>query len=134
MGRFEYLAQHPEAAQTCQMAMSGVAAQLALAALQAYGFGQFEGLVDVGAGHGALMTAILQTYLKLRGLLFDQDFVITGAKPSFERAGLAFRCQFVAGNFLNLCPAVVTPTCFPAPSHSQELSAGDGIQRKAPAD
>jgi SAM-dependent methyltransferase len=37
-------------------------------------------------------------------VLFDQPSVIAGAKLSLEKAGVAQRCQFVGGNFLESIP------------------------------
>jgi hypothetical protein len=40
----------------------------------------------------------------MRGVLFDVDHVIAGAAPLIERAGVADRCQTVAGDFFMAVP------------------------------
>jgi hypothetical protein len=73
--------------------------QVIPAALEAYDFSGVELLVDVAGGHGAVLTAILQKHPKMRGVLFDLDHVIAGARPRIAAAGLQDRLQTEAGNF-----------------------------------
>jgi len=40
----------------------------------------------------------------MRGILMDLDHVIVGAKPLIEAAGVADRCQAVAGDFFKAVP------------------------------
>jgi hypothetical protein len=62
-------------------------------------------LVDVGGGHGALLSAILLANPRLRGVLFDIATVINGARSRILAAGLSERCQLVAGDFFDKLPA-----------------------------
>jgi hypothetical protein len=61
--------------------------------------------VDIGGGHGGLITSILKATPELRGVLFDAPEVIEGARPNIEMAGVADRCETVAGNFFESVPA-----------------------------
>ncbi len=61
-------------------------------------------LVDVGGGYGALLTAILTAHPHLKGVLVDLPHVVAGARPKLEEAGLAGRCQTVAGDFFQSVP------------------------------
>lgn len=99
MGSFQYLAAHPELGEVFHTAMTGLARATAAAITRAYDFSEFDFVVDVGGGHGALLTAILQTSPRLRGLLFDAPSVINGAGKRIREAGLTSRCTLVAGDF-----------------------------------
>ena len=48
MNYFDYLAQHPEADQVFNQAMSGYTTQLVGAVLDAYDFSAFKTIVDIG--------------------------------------------------------------------------------------
>jgi len=61
-------------------------------------------LVDVGGGHGALVSAILQAGGRAQAVLFDQAAVIDGARAELAAAGVADRCTLVAGNFFESIP------------------------------
>jgi hypothetical protein len=105
MGQFQYLAQHPQAAEIFDQAMTNLATQWHTAALTAYDFSRHRTVVDIGGGHGALLTAILTAHPQLRGVLFDQPHVVEGAKPRLTAAGLAQRCELVGGDFFDSVPA-----------------------------
>jgi hypothetical protein len=105
MGQFEYFAQHPQAAEIFDQAMTNLATQWHTAALTAYDFSRYRTVVDIGGGHGALLTALLTAHRQLRGVLFDQPHVVEGAKPRLTAAGLTQRCEMVGGNFFDSVPA-----------------------------
>jgi cyclopropane fatty-acyl-phospholipid synthase-like methyltransferase len=71
------------------------------AALAAYDFSYLNGktLVDVGGGHGHLLTMILKRYPQIRGTIFDLEHVHTGAKGRISEAGLVNRCEATGGDF-----------------------------------
>ena len=102
---FEYLAQHPEEAAIFDQAMTAGTAPVAAMVASVYDFSQFEHIVDVGGGQGALLTAILKVNSSLRGTVFELPHVAEGAKPLVEAAGLADRCEVVAGDFFEAVPA-----------------------------
>jgi hypothetical protein len=58
----------------------------------------------VGGGHGALLAAILRAHPALRGVLFDLPHVAEGARAELEAAGVAGRCEVVAGSFFESVP------------------------------
>lgn len=99
MDRFQYLARHPEAAATFNAAMSGLSERENAAVAGAYDFAAIETVVDVGAGYGSLVMALLEMYPTLRAIVFDLPAVIAGARDRLEAAGLQERCQSVAGDF-----------------------------------
>lgn len=61
-------------------------------------------MVDIGGGHGGLITSILQLNPNMRGILFDSPQVIEGAKPFVEKSDVADRCELVGGSFFESVP------------------------------
>ncbi|GFG49869.1 hypothetical protein MAGR_13100 [Mycolicibacterium agri] len=71
----------------------------------AYDFSRFDTVVDVGAGHGLLLGAILQKYPTTRGILFDSPSVVEGAPTLLKAAGVSERCAIIGGSFFESVPA-----------------------------
>lgn len=74
------------------------------AVTSAYDFAGMSRVVDVGGGLGALLAAILQAHPDLRGVLLDQQFVMGMAQATLAEAGVADRCETVAGDFFESVP------------------------------
>ena len=102
---WKYFQQNPEDAAVFNNSMSNMTAAVNDALTSLYDFSQFGKIVDVGGGHGGLITAILQKNPEVKGVLFDAPQVIEGARPKLEAAGLAQRCETVAGDFFKSVPA-----------------------------
>jgi hypothetical protein len=102
---FEYLAANPEPAVTFDAAMTSVHGLETPAMLAAYDFSGIQVLADIGGGNGSLISATLQKHPGLKGLLYDQPHVIERSQKNIAAAGLAGRCQCVAGNFFESVPA-----------------------------
>jgi len=102
---WKYFQQNPEDAAVFNDSMSSVTAATNEAILSLYDFSNFSTVVDVGGGHGGLITSILKSNPKVKGVLFDAPQVIEGARPKLEAAGLAERCETVAGDFFKSVPA-----------------------------
>jgi SAM-dependent methyltransferase len=101
---WKYFQQNPEDAAVFNNSMSNVTAAVNEAITSLYDFSQFGTIVDVGGGHGGLITAILQKNPALKGILFDAAEVIEGARPKIEAVGLADRLETVAGDFFKTVP------------------------------
>jgi hypothetical protein len=101
---WEFFAKHPDNATIFNDAMSGLTAQANEAILSQYDFAGINTLVDIGGGHGGLITSILQRYPGMNGILFDSPEVIEGARTVVDGLGVGDRCQLVAGNFFELVP------------------------------
>ena len=100
---FKYLAAYPADAAIFNAAMTAGSSIALSSIVESYDFSQFERIVDVGGGHGALISGILTANPKLRGVLADQPEVIAGA--SVVRSGpLADRCELRAINFFEAVP------------------------------
>lgn len=75
------------------------------AIVAAYDFAGGGVVVDVGGGHGRLISDILATYPHLTGILFDQPFVVRDARAVLSAAGVQERCRLIAGSFFETVPA-----------------------------
>jgi hypothetical protein len=102
---FEFLKRNPAEDEAFNAAMSGLSASYAPAVLEAYDFSGLGTIVDIGGGHGALMTAILKKHYGLRGIVFDAPRVAAGAAAHIESMGLGERCQAMGGDFFQKAPA-----------------------------
>ena len=104
MGVWDYLGQHPQYAQTFDRAMSNLVGVYHSAVLAAYPFASFTKIVDVGGGDGSLLIALLKATPNLRGMVFDLPHVADTARQRLARAGLAARCEVVAGDMFASVP------------------------------
>ena len=94
----------PEWSASFNDAMTTFSAQVIPAALDAYDFGDVGTLVDVAGGHGEVLIQTLKRYPRMRGVLYDVDHVIEGARPRLAAAGLQDRADAVAGDFFSDVP------------------------------
>lgn len=101
---WKYFQQNPEDAAVFNNSMTSVTAHTNEAITSLYDFSQFGTIVDVGGGHGGLITSILEKNPQVKGILFDAAEVIEGARPKIEAAGLADRLETVAGDFFKSVP------------------------------
>jgi len=99
---FDYLSAHPQANALFDTAMALISGPEDAAVAQAFDFGQFDKIVDVGGGQGGLLAAILTHHPDVRGVLFDQPQVL--AEPRYLTGGLLDRCELVAGDFFQSLP------------------------------
>jgi SAM-dependent methyltransferase len=73
-------------------------------AVEAYDFGQFATVVDVGGGNGALMAEILKAYPQPSGIVFDLPRAAPAAQQTIDAGGLGDRCGFIAGDAFETVP------------------------------
>jgi ubiquinone/menaquinone biosynthesis C-methylase UbiE len=99
-----YFGQNPADAAVFNDSMSGMTAAANEAIMSRYDFSPFNTVVDIGGGHGGLITSILKQNQQAKGVLFDAGVVIEGARPRLEAAGVADRCEAVAGDFFKAVP------------------------------
>ena len=87
--------------------MTSISAMENPAIAAAYDFSAFGKLIDVGGGHGSLMTAILKKTPRLRGVVYDRSEVIETARKSTAALDpeIAARCELVAGDFFESVPS-----------------------------
>jgi ubiquinone/menaquinone biosynthesis C-methylase UbiE len=72
--------------------------------IDAYDYAGINTLVDVGGGNGTVLSAVLKKNPAIKGILYDLPGVIERAKKNLADAGLASRCQTVAGSFFESIP------------------------------
>jgi SAM-dependent methyltransferase len=101
---FEYLMKDPHAASLFDRTMAGEVRYRHRPAADAYDFGQFGTLVDVGGGNGALMAEILKAYLQPIGIIFDMPRSAAIAQETINTCGLGDRCRFVGGDAFERVP------------------------------
>lgn len=101
---WKYFAENPEDAAVFNDSMSGMTAAANEAITSVYDFSQFKKVVDIGGGHGGLITSILKRNPEAKGVLFDAPEVIEGAPPKLAAAGVADRCEALAGDFFKAVP------------------------------
>jgi hypothetical protein len=104
MPTFSYYAEHPDEAANFDETMSDVSAQVAMALVAAFDFSRFGTVVDMGGGHGELLIGVLKANRTLRGTLFDLPRLTQEARNRITQAGLAGRCQVIAGDFFETVP------------------------------
>jgi hypothetical protein len=102
---FERLRDHPEEARIFDDAMTEVSAIWAPIVASAHDFGHWGSLMDVGGGNGLLLAAILKAYPCLRGVLADQQHVLTRAQNCAIWPDLEDRIAFEPIDFFQSVPA-----------------------------
>lgn len=105
MEPFPYFVENPEVAKIFDDAMTSFSIMTAPAVTAAYDFSSIKKLVDVAGGHGLLISSILKANPGVQGVLFDMPSVIEGAGRLIEEAGVADRCEKVAGDFFEAVTA-----------------------------
>ena len=85
--------------------MTGIHGRETGAILDAYEFSGINVIADIGGGNGSKITAILQKYPAMQGILFDLPHVVARARPKIEAAGLSDRCRLAEGDFFQSVPS-----------------------------
>jgi SAM-dependent methyltransferase len=102
---WKFFQENPSNARTFDQAMTDFTQVIDPAMLKAYDFAQAKRIVDIGGGHGALISAILKQHPAARGTVFDQPYISDGARKALAASGLADRCEAVGGDFFDAVPA-----------------------------
>jgi O-methyltransferase domain/Dimerisation domain len=101
---FEYFADSPKDGAVFNEAMTSHASQMHTAVAATYEFPANGTVVDLGAGHGTLVAAILEAHPEIEAVVFDMPQVVPGARAWLTDRGLGARCEFVAGDFFEAVP------------------------------
>ena len=104
---YEYLTRNPAAGAVFDQAMSGggwLESRLR-PAVEAYDFGRFRSIVDIGGGNGSLMVETLRAYPQPSGTVFDVQRLAPAVQAALAAAELTHRCDFVAGDAFDAVPA-----------------------------
>jgi hypothetical protein len=100
----DYYRQEPKRAAVFNAAMTALSNAHYTGVVEAYDFRTIRKLVDVGGGHGRLLSMILKAYPKMRGVLFDLQHTAEGGQKAVAEAGLSQRCEVVTGDFFRSVP------------------------------
>jgi hypothetical protein len=101
---FEFFPKHPEESEVFNNAMTMFSGMVIPAVLEVYDFSGIGTLVDIAGGHGRVLMSVLEKHPSMRGVLFDLEHVLAGARPTIEKQGFAQRCQAVSGDFFKAVP------------------------------
>ncbi|UMB70781.1 acetylserotonin O-methyltransferase [Mycobacterium paraterrae] len=102
---FEYMLDEPEFADLFNGAMTSVSELAISSVIAGYDFSPYATIVDVGGGHGRLLSAILEAAPNSRGILFDLPNVVAGAPVILGKHGVADRVRIAEGSFFNDVPS-----------------------------
>lgn len=107
MNAWEYMQKHPEDAKEFGESMTSISRMENPAVAMAYDYSRFRTLVDIGGGHGSLLSSILRLAPKLTGVVFDNPHVIENARKDehITARDVADRIQCVGGDFFAEVPA-----------------------------
>jgi len=86
-------------------AMTSISEMCIPAFLEAYDFGGFKKIVDVGGGHGALLRSILHANPAAQGVVAEMAAVVPATRRAIAEERLANRCDARECNFFEAVPA-----------------------------
>ena len=101
---YDYLSEEEARAARFDSALAAVSRDWAPAVLEAYDFGSFGAVADIGGGRGTFLAMLLEACPAMKGVLFDMPQVIKHAGPVLESAGVAGRCDCKGGSFFESVP------------------------------
>jgi hypothetical protein len=104
MTNWEYFAAHPAVFEQFNEGMAELTREATPAIVAAYDFPARGLVVDVGAGRGHLMAAILTRHPHLRGRVVELPSLVEDARRVLETSGVAPRCEVLAGDYLESVP------------------------------
>jgi len=105
MGFWEHMSRYPEDGALFDAAMTGGALARANALLAACDWSGVGTLVDVGGGQGQLLAVVLSAHPEMRGVLIDRQDAVAAAPEVLAKAGVADRCEVVAGDLAESVPS-----------------------------
>jgi hypothetical protein len=105
MASHEYLAKETEIGALFDRTMASEGPFRHRPAVEAYDFGQFGTVIDVGGGNGALMVEILTAYSQPTGIVFDLPRTAPAAEQTIDASRLGDRCRFIGGDAFETVPS-----------------------------
>jgi ubiquinone/menaquinone biosynthesis C-methylase UbiE len=105
MSVWKYYEMHPDEGVNFMKAMSGLTGAVIQHVLPEYDFTNFQTIVDVGGGNGALLMAVLDKAPQARGIVFDEEYVVEETKRLLKQKGYDSRCEAAAGSFFDFIPS-----------------------------
>ena len=128
MDGWEYLQQNPETARIFDDAVTDLST-LGPTIANAYDFGNWGSIMDVGGGNGMLLAAILKAHRRLRGVLADLPHVLERARErTFLGGELEARSALQPCDFLREVP----PRLPGVPHETRAISVHRSPSRPSP--
>ncbi len=101
---FGFLGKTPEAQHHFDAFMTTVSNMEIAAILSAYDFAGSKVIADIGGGRGSFLSAILDSQVKFKGVLYDQPQVVATAESELASGHLKSRCEIIGGSFFESVP------------------------------
>ena len=101
MNIFDWLKERPEQLQSAHRAFAAYAKHDYEYLAEVCDFGEYDHILDVGGGTGALAFTLLRAHPHLAAMVMDRPEVVESAKMPPE---LKDRCRFLAGDFFEAWP------------------------------
>ncbi|MGW0787730.1 methyltransferase [Streptomyces sp. NPDC002911] len=105
---YDYLGNHPDAADLFDKGMVDLATPVAQCLLGVHDFGEVKSVVDVGGGSGGLLPGLLAAHPGLRGTVADRADVCARGRTAMERIAqksVLDRIDFTPSDFFVEVPA-----------------------------
>ncbi|MDX6357660.1 MAG: hypothetical protein QOH37_714 [Nocardioidaceae bacterium] len=102
---WEAMNRNPLELETFNATMAGRGRDQAASLLEATDVAEVGRVVDVGAGRGATLAALLPRVPGLRGVVADRPSVLPEAMQNLAEQGLADRCEVLPADFFDAVPA-----------------------------
>ncbi|MEV0381614.1 methyltransferase [Nonomuraea sp. NPDC050643] len=102
---YDHLARNPGVSRVFDDYMTTRADVFTRGLVTRYDFTGVETMVDVAGGKGSILATVLGANPGMRGILLDLGHVAAHAEEVLAEAGLADRCEVVAGSFFDSVPA-----------------------------
>ncbi|MBH5396823.1 methyltransferase [Bradyrhizobium sp. CNPSo 4010] len=103
---FDMMAQSPQNVDIFNAAMVDLTRSVTPSIVDAYDFGRFTRLLDVGGGSGELLTHIAKACPNLQGFVFDLARCEASARAHLVGQHIDDRVTFISGDFFHAIPAV----------------------------
>jgi hypothetical protein len=102
--KWDWFSAHEEDGRAFARHMRDLTALVSPYVAASFAFSQLGMLCDVGGGDGMLLATILAKHPKLRGVVFDEAYVLSEADQVFAKAGVSERASKIAGTFFESVP------------------------------
>jgi C-methyltransferase len=102
---FDYFAEDPHHADLFNRTMASISELTDASVAAGYDFSGFRTIVDVGGGHGPLLSTILASAPRSAGVLYDIPAVVSDAAKTLCARDVADRVRIEAGSFFDSVPA-----------------------------
>jgi O-methyltransferase domain len=102
---FQWLHSDPERTKLFNTVMTAFSTLHITGLFEAYDFSPATMIVDIGGGHGKIISEVLKNNPGMRGVLFDLPQAFEGGQTTIAQYGLTERCEVVSGDFFVSVPA-----------------------------